>query len=70
MSLLDSIAEAQLTIVDPEARLVYAWFGGQGVSVYDESGEEVDYFTIGGIGPVSPKHVRAVIEGVRTEQEE
>jgi hypothetical protein len=27
--------------------LLLAWFGGHGVHVYDQSGEEVDYFSVG-----------------------
>ncbi len=48
MSLIDSLNGAKLAVVDSSRRLVYAWFGGAGVNIYDEDGSEVDYFTIGG----------------------
>ena len=64
MSLLDEIDGALLTVVDREARLVYAWFGGAGVNIYNEDGVEVDYFTIGGPGKLTPARVRSVIERV------
>ena len=46
MALIDQIDfGALLAIVDPDQRLVYAWFGGAGVNVYDEQGGEVRHFT-------------------------
>jgi len=67
MALLDSIVDAQLTVVDEEHRVVFSWFGGSGVNVYDEDGREVDYFSIatGRSGKLTPKAVRAAIERVR-----
>jgi len=38
---------ARLVKYDPDCDLLYAWFGGHGVHVYDESGAEVDYWTCG-----------------------
>jgi hypothetical protein len=67
MSLLDAIADAELTVVDEEQRVVFAWFGGAGVNVYDEDGEEVYYFTIGGASKLSPITVRAAIRRVMAE---
>jgi hypothetical protein len=62
MSLLDELEGAQLTVVDAEHRVIYAWFGGAGVNVYDEDGSEVDYFTIGGATALTPAKVRAAID--------
>ena len=71
MSLLDSLAGAELLVVDEDNRLVYAWFGGAGVNVYDEHGNEIHYFTIGsgsGRNP-TPSMVRAAIKEVRAAEE-
>jgi hypothetical protein len=66
MSLLRSLEGAELIVVDDE--LVYAWFGGNGVNVYNEAGDEVDYFSISSrTGRLSPSAVRAAIERVRQE---
>ena len=71
MSLLDSIVDAHLTVADEEHRLVYAWFGGAGVNVYDEDGNEVHYFTIGGKATkLTPALVRAAISRVRASTSE
>jgi hypothetical protein len=71
MSLLDELDGVELLVVDQEQRLAYAWFGGAGVNVYDESGREVHYFTVGtpdGRKP-TPRMVRAAIERVRADPE-
>jgi len=44
MSLLRSLEGAELVVVDDA--LIYVWFGGSGVNVYNEDGDEVDYFSI------------------------
>jgi len=67
MSLLDAIAGAELTVVDEDHRLVFAWFGGSGVNVYDDDGNEVYYFTMGGTSKLSPTAVRAAIKRVMAE---
>lgn len=61
MSLLDAIDGASLTIVDADQRLVYAWFGGAGVNIYDDEGHEQHYFTIGGVSKVTAATARAAI---------
>jgi hypothetical protein len=61
MSLLDAIDGASLVIVDPDQQLAYAWFGGAGVNVYDNAGNEVHYFTIGGVSKVTASSARAAI---------
>jgi hypothetical protein len=61
MALIDQIDGAMLAIVDPDQRLVYAWFGGAGVNVYDEDGRELHYFTVGGVSRVSAASVRSAI---------
>jgi hypothetical protein len=71
MSLLDALSGAEVLVVDEDQRLAYAWFGGMGVNVYDETGREVHYFTVGtpdGRKP-TPKMVRAAIERVRADAE-
>jgi hypothetical protein len=69
MSLLRSLEGAELIVVDDD--VVYAWFGGSGVNVYNEDGEEVDYFTISSrSGRPTPSAVRAAIERVRHEMAE
>jgi hypothetical protein len=62
MSLLDELEGAQMTVVDVERRVIYAWFGGMGVNIYDEDGNEVDYFTIGGATKPTPAKVQAAID--------
>jgi hypothetical protein len=62
MSLLDQISGATMVVVDEERRLAYVWHGGHGVNVIDESGEEIDYFTIGGASRPTPAKVRAAID--------
>ncbi len=61
MSLLDSLDGALVTVVDPSQRVVYAWFGGAGVNIYDEDGHEVHYFTMGGSSRVTAASARAAI---------
>ena len=61
MSLLDAIDGASLVVVDPDQQLAYAWFGGAGVNVYDDDGNEVHYFTIGGVSKVTASNARAAI---------
>jgi hypothetical protein len=61
MGLLDALDGAKLAIVDPEQRVVYAWFGGSGVNIYDEDGREVNYFTVGGVSKVTATNARAAI---------
>ena len=69
MSLLDELVDAKVIVVDEEHRLVYAWFGGAGVNVYDENGNEVHYFTIGGTATrLTPSTVRSAIERVRASE--
>lgn len=70
MSLLDELDGAQLTVVDTENRVIYAWFGGAGVNIYDESGVEVDYFTIENSGKLTPALVRAAIDRVMSYRDE
>jgi hypothetical protein len=71
MSLLDSIVGAELVVVDEDHRLVYAWFGGRGVNVYDEDGNDVDAFTMGGtVTNIEPWLVRAAINRVRASKSE
>ena len=66
MSLINAIDGAQLTIADEDMQLVFAWFGGAGVNVYDEDGREVHYFSIGSSGRITPAIVRAAIARVRS----
>ena len=61
MSLMDAIDGASLVVVDPDQQLAYAWFGGAGVNVYDDGGNEVHYFTIGGVSRVTASSARAAI---------
>jgi hypothetical protein len=67
VSLLDALAGALLIIVDDDQRLLYAWFGGAGVNVYDEDGEEIHYFTVSTPDgrPPTPSMVRSAIARVR-----
>jgi hypothetical protein len=71
VALLDALAGAELIVVDEDTRLVYAWFGGAGVNVYDEDGRELHYFTVGTGNGRKPTlaMVRAAIERVRREDE-
>lgn len=67
MSLLRSLEGAELIVVDDD--VVYAWFGGSGVNVYNEEGEEVDFFSISSRGGrPTPSAVRAAIERMRDER--
>jgi len=45
--LMAELDGARLVKYDADCDLLYAWFGGHGVHVYDESGTEVDYWTCG-----------------------
>jgi hypothetical protein len=69
MSLLGSLVDVELIVVDEEQQLVYAWFGGSGVNVFDENGQVVHYFTVGtpdGRTP-TPKMVRKAIDRIRAD---
>lgn len=72
MSLLDALAGAEVLVVDEEARLAYAWFGGAGVNVYDELGREIDYFTVASSDgrKSTARMVRAAIERVRSARDD
>jgi alkanesulfonate monooxygenase SsuD/methylene tetrahydromethanopterin reductase-like flavin-dependent oxidoreductase (luciferase family) len=65
----DELDGARLAVVDPAAHVVYVWFGGQGVNVYDEHGREVDYFSLGGASRPSVAQVRAAIARAMAETE-
>lgn len=65
MSLFDALVDVELVVVDEEARLVYAWFGGSGLSVFDEYGEELEYFTVT-LETRDPDEVKAAIARVRS----
>jgi hypothetical protein len=45
--LMAELDDARLVKFDPDEDLLFAWFGGHGVHVYDETGTEVDYWTCG-----------------------
>jgi hypothetical protein len=69
MSLADQLDGAELVVFDDDHRLLYAWFGGTGVSVYDEDGRELHHFTIGTSAPrVSTAMARAAIARVRAAE--
>jgi hypothetical protein len=70
VALIDQIDGALLAIVDGNQRLVYAWFGGAGVNVYDEDGREVHYFTVGGVSRVTAANVRSAIKRMIAEDGE
>jgi hypothetical protein len=71
MSLLDELDGAQLVVIDKDRQLAFAWFGGQGVNVYDEDGRELDYFTVGSsTGKLTPALVRAAIDRMRMTLDE
>jgi hypothetical protein len=70
VALIDEIDGALLAIVDGNQRLVYAWFGGSGVNVYDEDGREVHYFTVGGVSRVTAANVRSAIKRMIAEDGE
>jgi len=69
MSLLHAIEGAQMVLIDGEHELVYAWFGGSGVNIYDADGREVDYFTIGTSSKLTPARVRTVIARVMSSHD-
>jgi hypothetical protein len=70
VSLLDVIAGSEVAVVDVENRLLYAWFGhGAGVNIYDEDGNEVDYFTVGGDAKPTERNVRRAIASVIADRE-
>ena len=60
MSLLDALDGARMVVVDEERRLAFAWFGGAGINVYDEDGNEVHYFTMGA-DRITPEVVRSSV---------
>ena len=47
MSCVESFDGALMVAVDKERELAFAWFGGHGIHVYNDEGEEVHYFTMG-----------------------
>ena len=40
-------SEARYFFEAPDLGVSFAWFGGHGVHVYDRSGKEIDYFSVG-----------------------
>ena len=60
--LLTAIADAELTIVDEKRRLVFAWFGGEHVHVFDADGDQVHRFTV---RDTSEASIRAAVDRVR-----
>jgi hypothetical protein len=72
VSLIDELEGVQMAIVDRDRQLVYCWYGGTGVNVYDTDGREVDYFSLNGgsTGRPSPEVVRAAIEATIAEADD
>ena len=69
MSLIDCLDGVHLVVFDDERRLLYAWFGGTGVNVFDEDGNEIHFFNIGTSAPrVSTAVARAAIARVRASE--
>lgn len=60
--LFSAIADATLTIVDEKRRVVFAWFGGDHVRVFDADGDEVHRFKV---RDTSDAAIRAAVERVR-----
>jgi hypothetical protein len=72
MSLLAALKGAELVVADEELGLLFAWFGGAQIQVFDESGATRDSFSIskGFERALKPREVRAVIEAHRRELRE
>jgi hypothetical protein len=47
VSLLDRLEDVRIVVVDRGRRILFAWFGGHGVHIFDQHGREVDLFTVG-----------------------
>lgn len=61
MSLLDQVDAAELVVADQEYRVAFVWYGGQTVHVFNEEGEELHAFTMGGARTPSKRAVHAAI---------
>lgn len=59
-----TLAEAKFVHQAEDVGLTFAWFGGHGVHVYDKSGREVDYFSVGDF-KLPEATLNQVREGVR-----
>lgn len=72
MSLGEQLDGAQLVRYDAESELTFAWFGGHGVHVYRDSGDEVEFFSIGDFArdTVTPDEAIAAIKDKITEYRE
>ena len=47
MSLGEQLNGAKLVRYDERTELTFAWYGGHGVHVYADTGEEIDFFNAG-----------------------
>ncbi len=60
-TLREQLARAKIIMVDDDAGLWLAWFGGHGIHAYTDSGREVAFWQVGytSSGKVSPATIRA-----------
>lgn len=72
MSLGEQLDGAQLVRHDEELELTFAWFGGHGVHVYRDNGDEVEFFSIGDFAQdtVTPDEAIAAMKDKITEYRE
>lgn len=69
MSLWRALNGAELVIGDEDLGLVFIWYGGAQVNIYDERFREVDMFSMGEAfnRKLTPRQVRAAINAQRIE---
>jgi hypothetical protein len=49
MSLATTLNGARFVRHDPDTCVVFAWFGGHGVNVYSDDGQELDHWNVGNL---------------------
>ena len=69
MTLGEQLDGAKLVRYDEETELTFSWFGGHGVHVYDESGQEVDFFSVGDFAENDVPEAE-IIEAIKEKQPE
>ena len=60
MSLLSDLDDAELVVADEDLGVMFVWFGGPGVRIFNERGDIIDYFSISSAFACadSPKRLR------------
>jgi hypothetical protein len=69
MSLLSDLDDAELVVSDEDLGVMFVWFGGPGVRIFNERGDVIDYFSISSAfaRKLTVPEVRKVIAAYRDE---